>query len=340
MSDIDEAFINAYRDLPPATIPLVTLRQPTGTMSNTPSRGGTGESPLSGQSLRMDAPARATPNRSRRSSTPKIPTSIAAVGDQGRGDGAELANDEIVLPPLGRERRPLSSFAAPIEPPQAVFKPTYEVDAFRWPKITERLLSEAHDLLTPLVEKLGAAAYDGRSLIGVAGADRGAGATAFTLCLARRLSEAGHTTAVVDANFSRGSLASELGVEFNLSWNAVLAGEIPLADCAVHCLQDQLTLIPLAGPAASVLERITSIHTAVMAGMLRYHHDLVLFDLGAANDPLQLQAIKMICHHCRLDLNLVVAPTQPQSGRAAEGVQQLTNVFGETCFGIVGNCAE
>jgi hypothetical protein len=130
-----------------------------------------------------------------------------------------------------------------------------------------------------------------------------------------------------------------LGLEFDRGWEDVLAGNLPLAECAVASLMDMMTLIPLGGPAESEVERLSSIQSSVIAGMLRYHHDLVLFDLGSASDPRQLVAIERIVEHCRLDAGVIIATVDARDAITVHGVGQLNAVFGPLCLGTIGNRA-
>ena len=62
--------------------------------------------------------------------------------------------EAILLPRLGRERRPLSAFASPPQPVQATFSPAFEVDGFQWPAVTDQLLLTTQELLAPVVQLL------------------------------------------------------------------------------------------------------------------------------------------------------------------------------------------
>ncbi len=73
--------------------------------------------------------------------------------------------------------------------------------------------------------------------------------------------------------------------------------------------------------------------------MLRYHHDIVLFDLGAVNDSRQLAAMENIVEHCRLDVGIIVAPTGGKDVATLHGIDQLSTLFGPLCLGVIGNRA-
>ncbi|MDZ4659475.1 MAG: cellulose synthase operon protein YhjQ/BcsQ [Bythopirellula sp.] len=343
MSHIDQAFINAYADEP-------TVAQ-TASLRNSATPRTTVEAPQ----LRVfahgtDRTAQARFEQPEPTVTMRRPPHFAAPATDPYSAIAteqqvqfsnyqETPSEELTLPSLVGERRPLSSFATPRPAPSAAFKPVFEVDEFRWPKIVDELFHSSKNLLLPVVELLLASAREGRSLVGIAGSNTGVGASTTTMCLARLIAAAGHSMALVDANFTRGNLASTLGLEFDTGWEDVLAGQIPLAECAVMSLADKLTLVPLGGPATAESERLTSIQSSVIAGMLRYHHELVLFDLGAASEKSQLAAIQNTIEHCRLDAGIIIAPSGASDPVTVHGIDQLGKLFGPLCLGVIGNRA-
>jgi hypothetical protein len=73
--------------------------------------------------------------------------------------------------------------------------------------------------------------------------------------------------------------------------------------------------------------------------MLRYHHDIVLFDLGAASDPTQSAAMHSMIEHCRLDAGIGVATVGARDPITNHGIDQLEAAFGSTGLGVIGNRA-
>jgi Mrp family chromosome partitioning ATPase len=186
------------------------------------------------------------------------------------------------------------------------------------------------------VETLLAADDAGRSLLGVGAQSAGAGCTTLVACLARLLVEAGKTVAIVDANFARPGLATHLGLAAEIGWEDVLSGRVSLAEAVVHSLGDRVSLLPLAigGPAAA--SRLETIHASVTAGVLRYHYDIVLFDLGVVADTQQGPIARRVIQQCRLDGALVASGR----GAAAAQPQQLLRSAPELatiCLGVVEN---
>jgi Mrp family chromosome partitioning ATPase len=335
MSNIDQAFINAYDDQPIAERhphsnyfvrdPGPTLRVFTQALDRETAE------------RRTDQPQHRVSAMHTHRATGASPPAYSEIAARRQ---TELANfDELTLPSLMGDRKPLSAFTPPKAAPKTAFKPVFEVDEFRWPDITEELLATSRKLFAPVVDLLLAVATEGRALVGIGGAKASVGVSTVTMCLARLIAESGRSVALVDGNFAQGDLARTLGLEFNQGWEDVLAGNIPLAECAVASLSDRMTLIPLGGPAEGVIERLSSIQPSVIAGMLRYHYELVLFDLGAASEPTQLTATRGIIEHCRLDAGIVVATVGARDPLTIHGIDQLHAALGPTCLGVIGNRA-
>lgn len=234
------------------------------------------------------------------------------------------------------ERRPLSTFSQSSPTVEARFKPALEVDAFRWPIVSNHLLQNCRQRLRPALETLLAADEAGRSLIGVGSPAAGVGCTTVLTCLARLLIETGKTVAIVDGNFAKPGLGAHLGLAVDAGWEDVLAGNASLAEAVVHSLADRLSLLPLAAGGAVAAQRLDSIHASVTAGVLRYHYDIVLFDLGAVGDPVQGPIARRIIRQCRLDGALVAAglgPTAALPQRLVQSAPELATI----CLGVVEN---
>jgi Mrp family chromosome partitioning ATPase len=246
-----------------------------------------------------------------------------------------VVEDPIAEQP--NQRRPLSAFAKPGPTVEARFKPALEVDRFRWPAVCEDLLNRYALYLQPAVEALIAADDAGRSLIGIGAAASGSGCTTVLACLARMLVQAGKTVAVVDGDFTAPGLAAQLGLAVQTGWEDVLSGGVPLAESVVYSLGDCLALLPLVRGGAASAERLETIHASVTAGVLRYHYDLVLFDLGAVLDRVQGPIASRLAVQCRLD-GLLLTSGQP-AGRSMQpqAIQQMVPDLASLCFGVIEN---
>ena len=362
MSQIDQAFIRAYGEperesaprfpaattQPSAELPSTSNPAPAPHILTHPSLQGEQGPPVSSNipepipAPHFQIDAFGTFSTSYDTSAPALapvplpPTPVPFV--------SQPSPEAVTAPPTppaepASQRRPLSSFSAPEPTATVAFHPVFEVDAFRWPETVDMMLRSHQDLLLPVLNQLLEAREAGRTMIGVAGTGPRVGCTTVYMCLARLLAQAGLEVALVDANFERGSLATELGLEFETGWRDVLLGKNPLAESVIRSLEDRLALLPLAGPLAGAHELLSSIQTSVTAGVLRYHYDAVLFDLGAPGQGPQRDAVVQILKNCRLDASLIVADSSSRSIQSADDIEAVMDLLGETCHGLIGNQA-
>jgi Mrp family chromosome partitioning ATPase len=233
-------------------------------------------------------------------------------------------------------RRPLSTFAPAAPAVEARFRPGLEVDEFRWSAVSHALVSSSQTRWQSAVNALLAADDAGCSLIGVGAAARGAGATTIAGCLARLLVAAGKSVALVDGDFATAGLARSLGLAADIGWEDVLAGRAPLADAVIHSLGDGLAVLPLVQGGVPAAEKLDGIHASITAGVLRYHYDVVLFDLGDVASNQQSPAARRLARRCRLDGLLLAtaghaAPAWEE--RLAHAAPELSNM----CLGVIQN---
>jgi Mrp family chromosome partitioning ATPase len=229
----------------------------------------------------------------------------------------------------------LSEFARPAQAAPQQFKPALEVDRFRWSPVCESLVGHHAERFAELVDSLVAADDAGRSLIGIAGASRGAGCTTLAACAARLLVAAGKTVALVDGHFVAPGLVMQLGLAVETGWEDVLAGRAPLGEVVVHSLGDRLALLPLARGDVAAAEKLESIHASVTAGVLRYHYDIVLVDLGALDDPRQATIASRLARQCRLDAVIITCGRGRTAPFSPERLTQMTPELSKLCLGQV-----
>jgi Mrp family chromosome partitioning ATPase len=276
-------------------------------------------------------PAVRTAREERRSPRQSSPTNLAAAPHFATASPA-------ALPDLERqptERRPLSAFA-PAPSTESRFQPSFEVDAFPWGMVADELVERHATRWRQVASTLLAADESGQSLIGIGGLSRRAGCTTVVGCLARLLTEAGKTVAMVDGHFAAPGLAASLGIAAEIGWEDVLAGRVPLAECAVYSLRDRMALLPLVQGGVPAAEKLDGIHASVTAGVLRYHYDVVLFDLGAVLDDVQGPIARRLVRRCRLDAAILVAG--PDDQEAARSLQdRAPPELAGICLGMIEN---
>lgn len=311
MSQIDQAFIQAYA--PEEEAP-----------------------PQANAGLQLAAEPIPAPHF-RMASNPATPVGTIAYADTAAMQRELLsAGGEVPSVERSSERRPLSTFAAP-EQTTTSFQPVFEVDAFRWPESVCGLLGSHESLLSPVVEQLATACEAGRSMIGIAGLRSGVGCSTVLMCLARLLAETGKSVTMVDGNFATCTLAKSLGIEFEIGWEDVLAGRVPLAESVVSSINDKISLLPLSGSQTTASDLLASIQTSVSAGVLRYHYDVVLFDLGSPGQEPQLTAVRNLLEHCRIDASILVADSSATDAESGQTIDRLMSLLGSSCLGLIGN---
>jgi len=254
-----------------------------------------------------------------------------------RNSASNQTPEAVIAAEGPAQRLPLSAFAQLGPTVESRFKPALEVDRFRWSAACDELIYHHSDRLRPALEALLAADDAGRSLIGIGAAAPGVGCTMVVACLARLLVDAGKSVAIVDGNFAAPGLAAQLGLAVETGWEAVLAGAVPLAESAIYSLADRAALLPLAAGGAAAAEKLDSIHASVTAGVLRYHYDLVLFDLGAMIDSLQGPIARRVARQCRLDGIVLVSGIGPMISLHPQRLLQSAPELASICLGVVEN---
>lgn len=328
LSGIDEAFIRAYR---PATADV----QPPSSAETSPPTPATVELP--GPSSEI-------------SQVSTGPTTGVTDFFQVQSDELDPATSISLSPPVAEipmpveappssptvtppsvDRRPLSTFASPDARVEAVFRPGSEVESFTWPAVCEELTTQWAGNFSEALRSIEAASGEGRSVIGIAGSAEGVGTTTLALALARLLSKSGLKVGLVDGDFTRPSVASRLGLRVSTGWEQVLSGDAPLAESVVYSVADDVAVLPLEAGGLRASEMLSSIHASVTAGVLRYHYDVVLVDLGSAAGGGQTQIACKIAEQFRLDAALVA--TDQADGAM---LHQLTRVAPQVAAVLLG----
>lgn len=328
MSTLDQAFIRAYQD-------------------RVGSRVGAPTQPVSLQTaevqhakpLQQTLPQAAPSPRSSQFSSSQPTSSQASPFPATLPLSASVT--ESPAPPLptsaGGERKPLSAFTPAPTTVEAKFQPGLEVDAFAWSDVCNELTAAGAPYWKQLNEALEKATDEGRTVVGIAGTTEGVGCTTLLLCVARSLAASGKSIAIVDGNFSAPGLAHHLGLEVDLGWEQVLSGDSSLSDAVVGSLHDSIALLPLVRGGLRAAEQLDSIHSSVTAGVLRYHYDLVLMDLGSLANTQQANFAETISRQCRLDAALLVTNNAEATIANAGHYDRLTPSFAAVTLGTLEN---
>lgn len=308
MNTFDQAFIRAYED-----------------------RSGPREVADNRPIPRQSAPPQPTPPQTTSSKPDLFPATLPL-------SARTAASPQPSLPPSGTgERKPLSAFTPAPTTVEAKFQPGLEVDAFAWSDVCDELTAVGSPYWKQLHEALDKATDEGRTVVGLAGTTEGVGCTTMLLCVARSLAAAGKSIAIVDGNFRAPGLATHLGLEVELGWEQVLSGDSSLADAMVGSLTDSIALLPLVRGGLRAAEQLDSIHSSVTAGVLRYHYDLVLIDLGSLSNAQQASFAETIARQCRLDAALLVTDNAQDTVANAAHYDRLTPSIAAVTLGTLEN---
>jgi Mrp family chromosome partitioning ATPase len=221
--------------------------------------------------------------------------------------------------------------------PAAVLNPAWEVDAFAWPELTDRLLRRESVRFARLAGKLATAAREGRNVVAVTSPARQQGRSTLSLCLARRLAADGQRVALVDADFDNPQLAQRLRLNPTCGWQDAIGTDLSLEEAAVMSLRDAVTLFPLR---VSGVQRVDdAIDVSDMADVidrLSRSFDLVILDMEPV-EPLDEAPPQSATLHPAVT-GLLVYNAQSSRGQLAETVLQLRAV-GIEAIGAVENQA-
>lgn len=188
-----------------------------------------------------------------------------------RIDPTHGSESHPVDPSLGQEQ------LAPLVP----FRPVWEVDVFDIPKIVADLFFDGA-LFQQIAERMGEAVSRGLNSVLVTSAQAGEGRSSVAIGIAMAAAAAGIRVALVDADAKNPSLADDLRLELQYGWVDTIRAGLPIAEVAVHAVEDGVTLIPLLPPSGSTAA--TGAEVVQLLEEMRNRFELVVID-GPAESP-------------------------------------------------------
>ena len=120
----------------------------------------------------------------------------------------------------------------------------------------------------------------------------------------------------------------------------MLAGRVPLTESVVTSLADQIAVLPLLQGGQPAAEKLDTVHASVTAGVLRYHYDAVLVDLGALSVAAQAATAQRLTRQCRLDGIILVADAAANNGGGLALLDELAPELSELYLGDIVNFVE
>jgi Mrp family chromosome partitioning ATPase len=268
------------------------------------------------------------------SKSAKAGAAVRSDSPETRPSQEEQANRSLAAADRTEKTQPPSP---PRQLPTAVLNPAWEVDAFAWPELTDRLLRRESVRFAQLAGKLATAAGQGRNVVAVTSPARHQGRSTLSLCLARRLAADGKRVALVDADFDNPQLAPRLRLNPTCGWQDTVGTDLSLEEAAVMSLRDAVTLFPLrVAGVQRVDDAIDVSDVAEVIDRLSRSFDLVILDMEPV-EPLDEAPTQAATLHPAVT-GLLVYNAASSRGQLAETVLQLRAVGIET-IGAVENQA-
>ncbi|MGB0595303.1 MAG: tyrosine-protein kinase family protein [Rubripirellula sp.] len=159
--------------------------------------------------------------------------------------------------------------------PLVPFRPVWEVDVFDIPKIVADLFFDGA-LFQQIAERMGEAVSRGLNSVLVTSAQAGEGRSSVAIGIAMAAAAAGIRVALVDADTKNPSLADDLHLELQYGWVDTIRAGLPIAEVAVHAVEDGVTLIPLLPPSGSTAA--TGAEVVQLLEEMRNRFELVVID--------------------------------------------------------------
>lgn len=156
----------------------------------------------------------------------------------------------------------------------------WDVPAFRWPTVTDQILSidQMMSSLTKNCESL--LSPFGKTIV-VTAPTRGQGTTTMTLTLARAFAAQKKRVLIVDGDIMQPTLSSTLGVD-GVNWYDNHASQEAVGECIVHGRESGVCLMPLNAPVSNVQPYSAPIFDLLESQIdkVRGEFDLVVIDAG------------------------------------------------------------
>lgn len=257
---LDESSANSIIDFTkPESQPPIILTPPSAKSSEPASE--TEATPVSSPaSLKEDVTAApATKTSSNPNSAPATAqhanTSAAGTGTSSTSTSSTSTSHSSRSNPGNREvgksehgKSPTDVVEQPAQPnpePQKEepLRAAWEVDCFRWPEVTHRLLREETASFDTVLESLQIGRRDDRRGVLITGTEMGEGRSTLAVCLARRARSQGLKTLLVDGDTLGADIDRLAGLDFEMGWrcpDAVTSVE----ESMVRCLMTNLVLMP------------------------------------------------------------------------------------------------
>lgn len=158
----------------------------------------------------------------------------------------------------------------------------WDVEALRWPEVTDRILAD-ESMLTTLAENcLNMLSPYGKT-IAVTAPDRHKGTTTLAITLARLISQMGKRVLLVDADISRPSLSANVGIA-GINWFSNANSTQAVGESIVHEIESGICVMAQTLPIAPSQAYATPIYDVLEKRLdqVRSEFDFIVIDAGPA----------------------------------------------------------
>lgn len=163
----------------------------------------------------------------------------------------------------------------------------WDVDAFRWPLLSNQLIASAADSIQQLYDHIQSTTTDlsdnptSPKRIAITANGRGEGCTSIAISLARWAAASGNRVLMIDADLASPSLTTAIGLEQGLSWVDGIRRNDKPAEVIVRSKDTNICVMPMA-PVKSRSEMPTTVFNQLgsFVGSVERHFDWIIIDAG------------------------------------------------------------
>ena len=156
----------------------------------------------------------------------------------------------------------------------------WDVPAFRWPKVTDQILSLNH-MVSSLADNCQSMLSPFGKTIVVTAPTRGQGTTTMSLTLARAFASRKKSVLLVDGDIMNPSLSSTVGMG-GVDWYRNHLTQEPVGECIIRGQNSGVCVMPLNAPVANVIAHSAPIFDVLESQLdkVRGEFDMIVIDAG------------------------------------------------------------
>lgn len=202
-------------------------------------------------------------------------------------------------------------------------KPAWEVDYFRWPRLSRRLLKMHRELFDQIGNQLLKDLQPTRSRIGVCSTFSREGKTTIATCLARWSARTGRRTLLIDADVERPRMTVMCGLDCTFGWQSILDADIPASETMIRSMESGLIFMPSRSGSLPVITDKAIDRLSTITFQMKYEFDVVVVDMGTIDN---------ICAHGNEGMDVVDAmlvtrdPSRTSVGQMMDTRRVLNNL--------------